>query len=312
MIYLSLSNSCNYKCPCCPCSDHNIESSVTYEAVADKISKEAAGPRPPAVTLSGGEPTIHPDFLKIMKLLYENRIPVTILTNSSRLADADFNQRLLKAYPATNNISIITTLYNVDPMQHDAETGVQGSFQNSVDAVHIWSGYGARVTVKHCITGRNYGKLSEFYRFVNETFDQSIKFQLSGIDYIGMTKEWVLSSKLTCRELRPYLDSLLEDINRMKAAGKDRRVVYIACMPLCAASLKYKNYFIRNKDMMPFGYLSKKKNVKTRGYDSVKDAPGCLTCLAYDECAGTYKSAFDVMGDELVIPFYSEEKTCLV
>ena len=124
MIYLSLSNSCNYKCPCCPCSDHNIESSVTYEAVADKISKEAAGPRPPAVTLSGGEPTIHPDFLAIMKLLYENRIPVTILTNSSRLTDADFNQRLLKAYPATKNISIITTLYNVDPMQHHAETGV--------------------------------------------------------------------------------------------------------------------------------------------------------------------------------------------
>ena len=63
---------------------------------------------------------------------------------------------------------------------------------------------------------------------------------------------------------------------------------------------------------MPFGYLSKKKNVKARGYDSVKDASGCLTCLAYKECAGTYKSAFDVMGDELVIPFYSEEKTCLV
>lgn len=303
MIYLSLTNFCNYKCPCCPCGDHNKESSVTYEAVAAKISKESAGSPHPMITLSGGEPTTHPDFLAIMKLLYDQRIPVTILTNSSRLTDADFNQRLLKVYPVVNNISIITTLYNVDPKQHDEETGVQGSFQNTVDAVHTWSKYGAQVTLKHCISGRNYKKLTEFYRFVNETFEQSINYQLSGIDYIGMTEEWVISSKLTSYELRPYLDRLLEEIDRMKEAGKDHRVVYIACLPMCSASLKYKNYFIRNKDMKPFGYLSKRNDIKARLHNSVKDAPGCLSCLAYNECAGTYKSAFDIMGDELVHPF---------
>lgn len=303
MIYLSLTNSCNYKCPCCPCSDHNKESSVTFEAVAAKVSEELAGSRYPSITLSGGEPTIHPDFLEIMKLLYDQKIPVTILSNSSQMTNAEFNQRLLKAYPDTGNISIITTLYNVDPNQHDNETGVKGSFHNTVDAIHIWSEFGAKVTLKHCITRRNYKKLTDFYRFVNENFDQSICFQLSGIDYRGMTEEWILSSKLTSYELRPYLDRLLDEISMMKASGIDRRVIYIASLPLCSASIKYKNYFIRNKDMGQFGYLSKQNDVKVRSYDSVKAARKCLSCLVYEECAGTYKSAFDLMGDALTLPF---------
>ena len=146
--------------------------------------------------------------------------------------------------------------------------------------------------------GQNLARKSHY-----ENFDQSICFQLSGIDYRGMTEEWILSSKLTSYELRPYLDRLLDEISMMKASGIDRRVIYIASLPLCSASIKYKNYFIRNKDMGQFGYLSKQNDVKVRSYDSVKAARKCLSCLVYEECAGTYKSAFDLMGDALTLPF---------
>ena len=57
--------------------------------------------------------------------------------------------------------------------------------------------------------------------------------------------------------------------------------------------------------MGQIGYLSKKQDVKQRKYDSVKKSELCLQCIVYDDCAGTYESAFDVMGDDFPLPFYN-------
>lgn len=304
MLYIALTHDCNYKCPCCPCNHHRVDSYLPFSVVESRINeiKQNSGE---SVTLSGGEPTIHPDFIKIMSLLYSKNIPVTVLTNSSKLNDSDFIASIKKAYPDLSHIRFITTLYNVNADKHDAETGVKNSFNNTVEALQLWQNTNVQLTVKHCVTNRNYKELKSFYEFVHNTFNESVHFQLSGIDYVGMPDKWKSDSKLTSKSLRPYLNEMLDYINKLKVQGVDHRVVYLSSLPLCSASLEYKNYFIPNQKMGQIGYLSKKQDVKQRKYDSVKKSELCLQCIVYDDCAGTYESAFDVMGDDFPLPFYN-------
>lgn len=306
MMYIALTRACNYGCPCCPCKDHSLESSLSFEEIKARIEKISENDKS-GVTLSGGEPTIHPQFLDVLSLLYNKNIPVTLLTNSSKITDINFADKIIQSYPTVSKISIITTLYNINKDKHDAETMVKGSFNNSIVAIKMWNSLGAKVTVKHCVTQNNYMDLQHFYRMVHEDFEDNIQFQLSGIDYVGMTETLKNDMKLTCKDIRPYLDEMLNYISYLKSNGKDNRVVYISSLPLCCASKKYKNYFVLNGDVGRIDYLSKSKNINARPYDSKKLSVKCSNCELFDECPGTYSSAFDLMGNDYPFPFKKEE-----
>ena len=205
-------------------------------------------------------------------------------------------------YPL-NNLEIITTLFSVYPGQHDQESGVIGSFANTIKAIHKLLLYGTRVTLKLCITKNNYLQLNSFYDFMRTEFSDDVNFQISGIDYIGMSEKTRYQMMLTCEQIRSQLDPLLKKINYLKLRHLDNRVVFISNLPLCAASLDYSNYFVLNGEMGQIDYLSAQKDMKSRYYDSIKGSELCFQCIAYDNCPGTYSSTFQVMGDAYVTPF---------
>ena len=81
-----------------------------------------------ALNLTGGEPALHPDFLKLLAY-FRKRTPgreLTLLTNGRRFADPVFAAAALRTAKAP--FSVAVAMHGSTSARHDAVTGVRGSF----------------------------------------------------------------------------------------------------------------------------------------------------------------------------------------
>ena len=85
------------------------------------------------VSFTGGEPTIRPDFIDLVRAAREmgyRRVAVT--TNGSRLADPAFFAQAVEAGLTSMGVSI----HGPDAATHEAATGRPGSFGKALRAIH--------------------------------------------------------------------------------------------------------------------------------------------------------------------------------
>ncbi len=93
-------------------------------------AKNAADPA--ALNLTGGEPSLHPDFLKLLAY-FRKRNPgreLALLSNGRRFSDPDFTGAALRA--AGSPFSVAVSLHGSTAARHDAVTGVRGSFAETL------------------------------------------------------------------------------------------------------------------------------------------------------------------------------------
>lgn len=96
---VELTSACNLKCPMCYASSGPGGTHSTYEECIAAIDRlVAVEGRPEVLQLSGGEPTIHPDFLRILAYAHTQPIDIIMInTNGIRLAQ---DEELLQAIAA--------------------------------------------------------------------------------------------------------------------------------------------------------------------------------------------------------------------
>lgn len=113
-------------------NNHALSGSFTYEniikqieACRDQLNREGM------IYLTGGEPTIHPDFLRVIKYLSREfpDIRISFLTNGRMFAYDDFARQVISACP---NLEVEFSLCGYNPRSHDSITGVRGSFEQAV------------------------------------------------------------------------------------------------------------------------------------------------------------------------------------
>lgn len=103
VVYWMLGNVCTYKCSYCPPNIHS--GSVPYHPLEIVQSTLRNLPTNTTVTLSGGEPTYHPEFEKIVLEKPDNLL-IDILTNGSR--PYAFWERII------DNLNTVTLSYHVE------------------------------------------------------------------------------------------------------------------------------------------------------------------------------------------------------
>lgn len=118
-----------YHCPerCTFCSEEGRMAAfdafpVTFGRVA-KVLREQAARGVDAVHFTGGEPTIHPQFVEILQLAKKLGMRTSIGTIGTRLADPAFAER---AVPLLDEA--LFSLHGPDAATHDALTRRPGSF----------------------------------------------------------------------------------------------------------------------------------------------------------------------------------------
>ncbi len=151
-VYLLLTRKCNLSCSHCIRSSNSTFTEMIEKNLAFKIIDELSSIRSDAVVLiSGGEPSLHPEFYEIVVKSAESFRKVVVNTNGLR-----FNQ--LKNIAALENVSIQISL-DGDEESHNMIRGA-GTFRKTLLHIDKLSKLGINVMVASTVTKHNIHSIS--------------------------------------------------------------------------------------------------------------------------------------------------------
>lgn len=254
------------------------------------------------ITISGGEPTLHPELMELLAYIQEKGIRITLLSNGERFSNTVFMDRFLKSV-SPQQLKVITTIHSGRAAEHEDANLTAGSFVRTIRGLQNLSQNRIRVVIKHCITRRNYMDLVPFYQFCDNTFKEEVDIQLCSIDYVGIPEEELPAERLSFMELRPYLENLFDFHMEQKKMGRKRNL-YCINIPLCSCDVFYWNYLPHRRKKMYNQYKDPRSTQTAEGLDNVGLHPEfCKDCKVADLCSGTYFTAYRVLGENAVRPF---------
>jgi len=148
-VQIELTGRCNENCVHCyiPQDDRNHDmDSALLERIIDQCGKMGAE----RITFSGGEPMLHPDFLKAVVRANCKGLKVRILSNLLLLDD-----NKLATLKECHIHEIQTSLYSTEPTIHDAITQIFGSCERTKQGIAKLTQYGIPVFISCPITTIN-------------------------------------------------------------------------------------------------------------------------------------------------------------
>jgi radical SAM protein with 4Fe4S-binding SPASM domain len=120
---IEFSLSCNFRCPYCYVPDPpSVKNELTRHEIRDVIlqAKDLGARR---IIILGGEPTIHPHILEMIRFIRSEDLEVEMFTNGSRVT-ADFARQLFE-----ERVRVVLKMNTFDENIQDMLTGRTGSFK---------------------------------------------------------------------------------------------------------------------------------------------------------------------------------------
>lgn len=128
-LHIEIADECNERCIHCYIP-HEYKNKTIDKDLFIKIVEEGRELNIINVTLSGGEPFLHKDFIEFMSICRKLDLSVNVLSNLTLLTKDIISE--MKKNPL---LSVQTSLYSMDPFIHDSITKVKGSFEKTKNAI---------------------------------------------------------------------------------------------------------------------------------------------------------------------------------
>ncbi len=176
--YVYLTGGCNLACRHCwiaPSYQANggTGGHLEYELLELAI-KEGLPLGLKGVKLTGGEPLLHPEFVRIVDLLRENNLDLVVETNGTLLT-AD----LAKYFKEKSTLrSISVSLDGASAEGHDAFRGVKGSFEKACQAIRYLVEQDIRPQVIMSLYKGNIDEIEALVTLAQELGATSVKFNI--------------------------------------------------------------------------------------------------------------------------------------
>jgi radical SAM protein with 4Fe4S-binding SPASM domain len=216
LVTLELTAACPNRCPGCFNPFRDERSSPPLLASEWRRILEQVCPAAHLIKLSGGEPTLHPEFDAIIAYLEEFDQPFSLFTNALWKRPAWLVQRLL-ALPQFH-VALIS-LHGVTSAAHETFTGVPGSFTETMTNLRYAVSEGLAVCLSTVIHRHN---LDELVGIARLAADLGVKVSFARM----------LCDAPSPLEPTPYeLRSTVAEIERLRADGY--RVKFGNCIPQC-------------------------------------------------------------------------------
>ncbi len=158
--YLELTPVCDNRCPGCGNVYANARNrtAVSLDGTEWRNLIARLAPHAHQFKLTGGEPTLHPDFAQIVRTVEDNGIPFTLFTNG-RWSDPTNLLRLLRDTDTCEGL--LVSLHGPDAATHEAFSGVPGSFDETVANVRRAADAGLDVATSIVINRYNWDRIAE-------------------------------------------------------------------------------------------------------------------------------------------------------
>jgi len=276
---------CNQACRFCFVSTHLP--TAGDDQVREAITRAGRAGR--WITLTGGEPTLHPRLTEYVALARSvSPHPVGMQTNATRLSDPARVQALVDAGLGHVQVS----LHAGDAALSDAITEAPGTFEHTVlglDALHAQPSLS--VSILCVVTRRNHRGLVELVRMIASRWPRA---EL-GLAFVAP------SSDLVPRDT-DLIPRYGEVVPSMEAAAREARSLGLSCegfasmcgVPLCLVSAESRS---ESLDEIP------------EGYDGGEFAhpPACEGCSLRGRCYGVRRGYLALYGDGELRPLRGDE-----
>lgn len=198
-------NNCSF------CSEHDrMERFKKSPVLFGEIKRELIKKRKEDfnfVNFTGGEPTIHPEFLGILQFAKKLGYTIYVGTNGAMLAKRGFCRRVL---PFLDEVSL--SVHGHTAQLHDALVGRTGAFRDIVTASDNIDGEGFKNKFANVVAVRdNFGKLADILEFLGKRSFSHVLFSNIAPEGMGLRRFKELSVQLAeWREKVPELAVIAE------------------------------------------------------------------------------------------------------
>ncbi|WP_095176380.1 MULTISPECIES: radical SAM/SPASM domain-containing protein [Blautia] len=194
-VYINITNRCNNNCLYCFQGKKENITELTYNELIDVFAqlKEMNVNR---VTLSGGEPTVHPNFFDIIRALEEKNIEVNVLTNA--LFDKE-----VRNFINNSNINKIYVSLDGTGIENYITRGIR-TMDNIIENLKLLE---KKITVMCTVNNYNYRHVDNLISFCS---------QFSNVKKINFNPIKIFTNKLAYLDIDAgKLEYMNEKIDRM-------------------------------------------------------------------------------------------------
>jgi pyruvate-formate lyase-activating enzyme len=153
---------CNIKCKFCYYYSELDKDNNSYDDIVKELIKfKKHGVE--SVDITGGEPTIHKDIIKIVRKISDMGFKVTsLITNGIVLRNKETMKKLIDA----GIQNFVVSIHGHNSEIHDGLTGRDGSFNDILMTLRNFDSFNVKYSINYVINKQNYIHLQEFARFV--------------------------------------------------------------------------------------------------------------------------------------------------
>ena len=176
---LELTTSCMNRCKIC--GDVLIRTKGVYmkrwKEIVDKIVSETYNTKYScSIRLTGGEPTLHPDFFEIVE--YIDRLGIEHGLFTTGCWDHLDAEKLLNTYNKCNNFSnFLISLHGATPAVHTEFTRREGSFEEACKYIELASDNGLSVVTNTVLTSHSVNQIEEIVELSESLGAQASLFE---------------------------------------------------------------------------------------------------------------------------------------
>ncbi len=285
-------NLCNNNCIMCtnPPNFRCKEGAKDYEAqkVLGRIEsdKKMIANSGSDINLTGGEPTIHPEFISFLKKIREKFPQNTIAfsSNGRRFFYENFTRELLEI----DRIRVHIVVHSSDEKIHDSITRVPGSFQQTIkglENIFKYKNDSHMVELRVVLLKQNYKEIDNLYELFYNKFSAAGRVCTIFPEYEGIAEKNFDFIKITFPEVKPYIENSLEKWR------KRFNHFYLFHFPLCAINHNYWDHLARS--LPP-------------NHPEIFFMEKCEKCFYKDSCLGVYKDYVKHFGENHFSPIINE------
>lgn len=218
--YVEVTSQCNLRCVHCYNDSGVNKGKISVEAYKELINQFDIDSKP-FITISGGEPLMHPDILDFLSYTHDKGITPLMITNAT-LIDTKVASSLKKI-----GIDIQVSLNSIDEYEHDLICG-EGNFKRTMKGLQNLIDVGIDKIVVRCVLSQvNKSHIIEFISYVSELTDY--------ID-VGLFSMMGRGKQMEQYNIPLFeVDNLLHELNnnkeivKLRDMGKNIHIPEMAC-----------------------------------------------------------------------------------
>ncbi len=209
LIVWNFTNLCNFRCKhCYQTAGRPLPDELSLEEKLEVVAQlDRAGVA--AIALSGGEPTIHPHFLPVIREISRRGMYPAVATNGWVFAD---KEKLLEAKRAGLRY-VEVSVDSANPRKHDEFRGVEGAWERAIKALQNAAELGISHALAMTVTRFNYEEVPEVIDLADELGLQRIVF--FNFIPVGRGKE-IVKYDLTPEQREEFLRMIYKEMGKHK------------------------------------------------------------------------------------------------